>query len=138
MSEPTQDGTTGTGIDEAELRERLTPEQYQVTRCSATEAPFTGAYWNTKTDGTYHCVVCDAPLYRSDAKYDSGTGWPSFWEPVSDDAVSIRIDESHGMVREELVCSQCGSHIGHRFPDGPAPTGLRHCTNSASLRLDPA
>lgn len=118
-------------------REELTPEQYQVCRCGGTEAPFSGKYWDTKTEGTYHCAACDAPLFSSETKYDSGSGWPSFWDAISRDAVSEKMDSSHGMVRTEILCAKCDSHLGHVFPDGPQPTGLRYCTNSASLDLKP-
>ncbi len=123
-------------FDDAELRDRLTPQQYQVTQQAGTERAFTGEYWNCHEDGTYHCVVCDVPLFSSDTKYESGTGWPSFWEALDPDAVEIHTDRSFGMVREEAVCTNCGAHLGHRFPDGPKPTGDRYCMNSASLRLD--
>ena len=121
---------------EDELRARLTPEQFAVTQNAGTEPAFTGEYWNMKDDGTYHCIVCDAELFGSDAKYDSGTGWPSFWQALADDRVETRTDSSHGMVRTEAVCANCGAHLGHVFPDGPQPTGQRYCMNSASLRLD--
>ena len=119
-----------------EWREQLSDEEFQVTRCSATERAFTGRYWNEKAAGTYHCVCCGAPLFRSEAKYDSGTGWPSFFEPISPDAVAEKVDNTHGMVRTESVCAKCEAHLGHVFPDGPAPTGLRYCMNSLSLSLD--
>ncbi len=125
-------------FDDAELRDRLTPAQYQVTQQAGTERAFTGEYWNCHDDGTYHCIVCDAPLFSSDTKYESGTGWPSFWEALDPGAVEIHADRSFGMVREEAVCANCGAHLGHRFPDGPRPTGERYCMNSASLRLEPA
>ena len=118
-----------------EWRAQLSEEEFEVTRCSATERPFTGRYWDVKTSGTYHCVCCGAPLFRSEAKYDSGTGWPSFYEPVSQDAVREIVDNSHGMTRIESVCAKCDAHLGHVFPDGPQPTGLRYCMNSASLSL---
>ena len=121
---------------DADLRERLTPLQYHVTQEAGTERAFTGLYWNTKDDGTYNCVVCDAELFSSDSKYDSGSGWPSFWQPVSEDAVETKSDYSHGMVRTEAVCANCGAHLGHVFRDGPRPTGLRYCMNSASLNLE--
>ena len=121
---------------EDELRARLTPEQFAVTQNAGTEPAFTGEYWNMKDDGTYHCIVCDAELFSSDTKYDSGTGWPSFWQALADDRVETRTDSSHGMVRTEAVCANCGAHLGHVFPDGPQPTGQRYCKNSASLRLD--
>ena len=125
-----------TTFDDAELRARLTDEQYIVTQRAGTEAPFTGEYWDCHDDGTYRCIVCDAPLFRSDTKFESGTGWPSFFDAVGPDVVEIHTDTSHGMVREEAVCARCGAHLGHRFPDGPNPTGQRYCMNSASLRLD--
>jgi peptide-methionine (R)-S-oxide reductase len=119
-----------------EWREQLSDQEFQVTRCSATERAFTGRYWNEKAAGTYHCICCGAALFRSEAKFDSGTGWPSFHTPVSDGAVADKVDASHGMVRTESVCAQCDAHLGHVFPDGPQPTGLRYCMNSASLRLE--
>lgn len=122
--------------DEASLRERLTPEQYHVTQEAGTERAFTGVYWDTKDDGVYRCIVCEVPLFSSNTKFDSGTGWPSFWEPVHDEAVRTETDESLGMVRIEALCGNCDAHLGHVFPDGPDPTGDRYCMNSASLRLD--
>jgi peptide-methionine (R)-S-oxide reductase len=121
---------------EAALRERLTPEQFHVTQEAGTERAFTGEYWDCHDDGTYRCIVCDEPLFSSDTKYESGTGWPSFWQPIDDDAVATETDASNGMVRTEVVCGNCGAHLGHVFPDGPQPTGARFCMNSASLRLD--
>lgn len=121
---------------EAELRSRLTPEQYTVTQQAGTERPFTGEYWDCHDDGTYRCIVCDAVLFMSDTKFDSGTGWPSFFETAGDDIVRIQTDTSHGMVREEAVCAKCDAHLGHRFGDGPGAHGHRYCMNSASLRLD--
>lgn len=115
----------------------LTPEQYRVTQEGATERAFTGRYWNTKTPGTYVCVCCGQPLFASSTKYESGSGWPSFWAPVEEDAVANRVDGSHGMVRTEALCGRCDAHLGHVFPDGPEPTGLRYCMNSASLKLIP-
>ena len=122
--------------EDAELRARLTPTQYQVTQRAGTERPFTGEYWDCHDDSVYRCIVCDAVLFDSGTKYDSGTGWPSFWESVDPARIEIRTDTSHGMVREEAVCASCGAHLGHRFDDGPQPTGQRYCMNSASLRLD--
>ena len=121
---------------EEELRTRLTPLQYQVTQQAGTERAFTGEYWETKAPGVYHCIVCEAPLFSSDTKYESGSGWPSFWEALDPDAVSLITDRSFGMVRTEVTCARCGAHLGHLFPDGPQPTGERYCMNSASLRLE--
>jgi peptide-methionine (R)-S-oxide reductase len=118
-----------------QLRRRLTPQQFAVTRQADTEPPFTGEYWNVKDDGTYTCIVCGADLFRSETKYDSGTGWPSFSQAIEDGLIETREDRSHGMVRTEIVCATCGSHLGHVFDDGPQPTGLRYCVNSASLDL---
>jgi peptide-methionine (R)-S-oxide reductase len=122
--------------DEAGWREKLTPEQFAVARQGGTERAFTGAYWATKADGTYHCICCDAELFSSDTKFDSGTGWPSFWEPTESDAVKLIVDRSLGMTRTEVQCATCDAHLGHVFEDGPNPTGLRFCMNSCSLRLD--
>jgi peptide-methionine (R)-S-oxide reductase len=122
----------------AVLRERLTPLQFDVTQRAGTERAFTGIYWDNHDDGVYRCIVCDSPLFSSDTKFESGSGWPSFYRAIDDGAVETRTDSSHGMVRTEAVCANCGAHLGHVFPDGPQPTGLRFCMNSASLRLDAA
>ncbi len=122
---------------EEDLRDRLTPLQYHVTQEAGTEQAFTGDTWDQKQDGVYRCVVCGIDLFSSESKYESGSGWPSFWQPLSQDAVDTEIDNSHGMMRVEALCHACGAHLGHVFPDGPEPTGDRFCMNSASMRFSP-
>jgi peptide-methionine (R)-S-oxide reductase len=124
--------------NDAELSDRLTKLQYEVTQNGATERAFSGIYCDVKDDGTYHCVVCDQPLFLSDTKFDSGSGWPSFFEAIDPTKVTVKEDRSHGMVRTEALCANCGAHLGHVFPDGPQPTGDRFCMNSASLNLKAA
>lgn len=146
MAHSGPDGRVGTGQgsgspgrverSDAEWRERLSPEQFDVCRRGGTERAFTGRYWDCKQEGLYRCVCCGAALFRSTAKYESGTGWPSFWEPASEDAVRTERDASHGMERIEARCAGCDAHLGHVFPDGPPPTGQRYCMNSVALELD--
>jgi peptide-methionine (R)-S-oxide reductase len=136
MSDERNETTQPVQKSDEEWQAELTPEQYAVLRRQGTEPAFTGKYWDCHDDGIYRCAGCGAELFDATTKYDSGSGWPSFTEPMFADAVEVRVDRSHGMVREEVVCRRCGGHLGHVFPDGPGPTGQRYCMNSCSLQLD--
>ncbi|MPZ73102.1 MAG: peptide-methionine (R)-S-oxide reductase MsrB [Nitriliruptorales bacterium] len=127
-----------THLSDDQWRERLTPEQYNVLRGKGTERAFTGAYWDNKDEGLYRCAACDTPLFKSETKYDSGSGWPSFFEPLTAEAVRFERDTSYGMMRTEVLCGTCGGHLGHLFDDGPEPTGQRYCMNSVAMDFEPS
>jgi peptide-methionine (R)-S-oxide reductase len=126
-----------TQLTDEQWRERLTPEQYAVLRGKGTERAFTGAYWDNHEQGMYRCAACHTPLFTSETKYESGSGWPSFWEPLTPDSVKFERDSSYGMLRTEVLCGTCGGHLGHLFDDGPQPTGQRYCMNSVAMDFEP-